>query len=134
MVIVGRPFGYQPWALAWIMVFSCVALAATFVVLQAKKGSARIELEHMLLENAAREFDFQLSVAEMKCDIETAAARRRGETTGSSRRPSGKQDRPVFPPPPSSGQGALVDACRILAGRNDASDMAKCFEIGMYPW
>ena len=65
VVILGRPFGFDVMPLGAALLGIAVSMLFFAVVLQAKHGSAKREVEQQILEQEARETDLKLSFAEL---------------------------------------------------------------------
>ena len=65
VIITGTPFEYEDWALSLVLLVFFAVVIGMAIVLQVVKGSSRVEVEHKMLEQEAREIDLKLSLDEM---------------------------------------------------------------------
>jgi len=71
VVITGTPFEYESWALSLVLLGFFLVVIGMAVWLQVVKGSSRVEVEHKMLEQEAREIDLKLSLDEMIGNTDT---------------------------------------------------------------
>ena len=68
VIIVVRPFDYDPWLVGFLLTFTMLALFLLALVLQVLNGNSKAELDQLMLENDAREMELMLSIKELQKD------------------------------------------------------------------
>ena len=107
LFITGRPFGYDDLLLGAFLLVASLIFIATAMVLQAVHGTAKLELEHRVLEHEAREVDLALSHAELLACVDSVA-----EHNQASQRQVSGQEKPDDRTGRSSTPGTLSSPSR----------------------
>ena len=70
VVIIGRPFGYNPFYLGLFLLTLSASLAFAAIVMQAMNGNSKIELELRIQEHEHREAELSLTLDELCAQID----------------------------------------------------------------
>ena len=120
LLITGRPFGYDDFILGVFLLLVSLFFFATAIILQTTHGTAKLELEHRILEHEAREVDLALSHAELLACVDSVA----GHDKANQRRLSGQEE-----------EYSAVKFARAVHNSNSwcAKHPKRFFDDGAYP-